>query len=212
MKALIIFLLLFTALPCRALELESVLFNYKAPGSVKIKYTGLKRVIIDEIREVLEDEWKRDANLLFRTGDISFSQYRASMLRLSSVKKQYGLNGNWWTRGWYHSLMPKNNGAPYTKKYTVGRMGDIIDLGIAKVNENFRFKFKEYSTDISNRWHFRFKPQVTGNTKNIISRATVSFIFEYSVRKCKLAILTLEVGYKRRFREFVELRIEMLNL
>ena len=209
---IILVLILLIASPCEALEPATVIFNYNAPGTIKLKYTGIKRVILDEARDLLENEWKRDANLLFKTGSISISQYKLSLQQLRFVKGQYGLNDNWWTRRWYESFTIQNGGAPRRQTYIVGRVGDIINLGIAKVDENFRFKFKEYDTDITNEWHFKFKPRLVGDTKYIISRASISFIFEYSKRRRRQLSISLRLGYNRKLREFITLEIELLSL
>jgi len=212
MRLAIILAILLAASSCEALELKHVTHNYSVPGSLKIKYTGIKKIVIDEARDFLEDEWRSDADTFFNGGQISLSQHRTSMRRLSFIKFQYGINGNWWTRAWFHSLPINKGGAPPLQRVTIGRTGDIINLGIGRVNENFRFKFKEYSANISNKWSFRFRPQITGNTTDIISRAIASFVFEYSSRGLRLARFSIEIGYKKRLREFVEFRIEMLNL
>jgi len=212
MRYLIAFVLVLIVSSCEAFELKDVTYNYYEPGSLRIKYTGIRKVIIDEIRDFFEDEWRSDAEQLFNGGQISLSQYRLSMNQLRWTRQQYGINGLWWERPWYLNLPPDKGGAPLTRNYTVGRTGDIIDLGIAKINENFKFKFKEYSTDITNEWHFRFKPQVTGNTNDIISTATASFVFEYSLRRQKIFRLTMLGGYRKKLKEFIEFRIEMLNL
>jgi hypothetical protein len=210
--AIIILAILLAATNCYAINLDHITYNYHVRGSLKIKYTGLKKIIVDEVRDLFEDEWRSDAETYFNGGQISFSQYRTSLRRLAVVRQHYGLNGGWWERNWFHSLPPHKGGAPPPVFFVVGRTGDIIDLGFARVNENFRFKFKEYTADINNEWRFKFRPRLTGNTTDIVSKATVSFFFEYSVKKKKVFKLVIEAGYRKRLREFIEFRIEMFNL
>jgi len=212
MRLAIALVILLAASSCEALELKDVTFNYYPSGSLKFKYTGIKKVIIDEVRDTLEDEWRSDAETLFNSGQISLSQYRYSLLRLSWTRQHYGMNGYWWERPWYESRPPNKGGAPRPQSFTIGRTGDFIDLGFARVNENFKFKFKEYSTDITRNWKFKFRPHVTGNTNDIISTATVSFVFIYSSIGRRRFRFTIQTGYRKRLNEFVEFRIEMFNL
>ena len=210
--AIIILVMFLTASSCSALDIEDVTFNYHAPGTLKIKYTGVYKVFIDEVREFLEDEWRSDTNTFFYDRQISLSQHSNSMLRLAETRKNYGLNGCWWLRPWFQNLPSDKGGVPRRKTFVVGREGDIIDLGIARIDENFRFQFKEYRATITRNWKFKFAPHLTGNTNDFISRASASFIFEYFVRKKRVFRFTVELGYKTRLNEFIEFRIEMFNL
>jgi len=210
--AIIILVILLTTSSCEAFEPEHVTYGYHSPGSLKIKYTGIKRVIIDEVKDLLEDEWRSDAAILFNSGDISLSQFRFSMLQLIWTRQQYGMNGYWWDRPWYDSRLPDKGGANRPQIYIVGRTGDIIDLGFARVNENFKFKLKEYSKDLTRSWKFRFKPRITFNTNDIVSAATISFSLQYSRLGVRRFRFTIQTGYKKRLNEFVEFRIEMFNL
>lgn len=204
--------MLFMTTQCRALDIENVTFDYYISGTLRIKYTGIKKAIIDEARDLLEDEWRSDANTLYNSGQISLSQHKNSMRRLEDVRYRYGLNGVWWERRWYHNLSIGMGGAPKTIQHTVGRTGDIIDLGIAKINENFKFRFKEYEQQITREWKFKFSPSVTGNTTDIISKATITLIFDNYIRGRKFLRFALQVGYSVNIENFVEFRIEIFNL
>lgn len=210
--AIIIFVILLTTSNCEGFEPKHVTYNYYSPGSLRVRYTGIKRVILDEVRDFLENEWSSNAAILFNSGDISLSQFRLSMLQLSWTHQQYGMNGHWWERPWYESRLPDKNGAPKPQSYTIGRTGDIINIGFIRVNENFRFKLKQYRKNLSRRWKFKFKPRITFNTNDIVSAATASFIFTYYHLMIRRFRFEIQVGYRRGIKEFVEFRIEMLNL
>jgi hypothetical protein len=211
-KLIIVLLILFTAELCQAFDIEPVLYNYYEPGSLKIKYTGLRRLIIDESVDFLSNEFIDNYEEQLINGKISFYNYKENILRLNSGIEHNGLNGYWWQRSWYKSRSTKFGGAPATINFTQGRTSDIIDLGIAKVNENFKFKLKEYETDITDRWGFKFIPQITSSTAEIITKASASVLFEYSLRGIKILTITIEAGYKVKIKEFIEFRIEIFNL
>lgn len=204
--------MLLTTASCNAFDIESITFDYYAPGSLRIKYTGIRRAIIDEARDLLEDEWRSDAETLFNGRQISLSQYNSSLRRLNLVRSEYGLRGRWWERTWFQSHPYNKGGAPPTKQYVVGRTGDILDLGFAKINENFKFRFKEYNANITNEWKFKFSPQITGNTNDIISKVTCLFIFDYYIRNRRFFRFIIEAGYRKRLKKFIEFRIEIFNL
>jgi len=201
-----------TLTPCQALDVDSVTFDYHDPGSLRIRYTGIKKAILDEARDFLEDEWRSDAETYLNSGQISFSQFNSSMRHLNYVRTLYGLRGRWWQRPWFKNLPPSKGGAARLRTYTVGRQGDLIDLGFAKITENFKFRFKEYETQVTRHWKFKFSPSVTGNTTDIISKALARFSLTYYARRARTLRITLEVGYSVKLENYFEFRIEMFNL
>jgi len=212
MKWLIILAIFLITPRCDALDISLVTFNYHEPGTMRIKYTGIKKAIMNEARDFLEDEWRNDAQIYLNNGQISFSQYNLSLRHLAHVRTLYGLRGRWWQRPWFKNLPPNKGGAPPERTYTVGRQGDLIDLGFAKINENFKFRFKEYKKQITKDWNFKFSPRFTGNTTDIISKASGLFTLTYYARRRKRFRIIFEIGYKKSLQEFIEFRIEILNL
>lgn len=198
--------------PCDALDINLVTFNYHMPGSLKISYTEIRGAIINEARDFLEDEWRSNTKTLYNDGQISFSQYSSSLQHLKNIHDEYGLNGMWWQRKWFQSLTIKKGGAPPVLRHTIGRSGDVINLGIAKINENFKFRFKEYSTYLTREWRFKFSPSITGNTTDIISKAVVVFTLDYYVRRRKFLRISFQAGYSVSLENFIEFRIEMFKL
>ena len=182
------------------------------PGSISIDYTGVRKVIIRETIDFLSSEWTDRTSFLFNEGEITYEEYRSSLTHLYRTVTESKLNGKYWERDWWHSLPPDKGGAKHLRHYVVGRTGDFIDLGIAHLNQDFKFKLKEYRKNLSNEWKFKFKPHIVFSSSKWIRVATCSFSFTYTRRNIRRFRFILTAGYKRDLDGFAQLTIEMLNI
>ena len=76
--------------------------------------------------------------------------------------------------------------------------------------ENFHI-WREAKQAISEEDRFSVCVEIARHP-DIISKATVLFIFDYLIRGVKIFRFIIEAGFKKRLDRFIEFRIEMFNL
>lgn len=197
---------------CFCFNVNHVTYDHQIPGSIMIEYTGIKKILRNETEDFLVDEWCERLETDYFFDIISLDQYKSGREHIVNFISDHRTEGVWWERNWWHSRPPDKGGAPHPRYFIVGRTGDFIDIGIARLNQDFKFKFKEYKADLTNRWKFKFKPRVTFSTKDIVSSATCVFSFTYYFKKIRRFRFIITTGYKKRLDCFLSFRIEMLNL
>lgn len=178
--------------------LKAVTLKKYPPGSLIVRYGGVKGRIIDEASKRAGDIWESQIQLENPT----YLGYLAAKREMSFAYDDMNAGGQWWKRDWWWSLEEEDGGAPRIPIFVIkGLSHDLIRLGPIYVNNKFKFKLREYDFDITSRrsfyyWHFKIKPKAKLSLKHIIKEARLGLTFTLLHRGLKLLAIELYAGYK----------------
>jgi hypothetical protein len=127
---------------------------------------------------------------------------------MSAQQRDIDNGGAWFNREqWWNNLLEEKGGAPNRPiRIYHGPRGNIIDIGVAYLTNDFRFRWRQYEVNLtevltpqipkqeftvdykpSNEWKIRVRPQARFSTTTIIRHVSLGIIFEYSRRHKKIA-------------------------
>lgn len=208
MLALSIILVSFSS-PARADDfIEQVTFNSpQPPGSVLIRYGGLRGLFFDEYENQITNLWLDRIKLTLDSNNSIFGQqyyYNNVNNFVGDIKK----GGCWWQRDWMDSLPPQKSGAPSFR--VIDNDTVAIDIGFAQINSKYKLKMKEFSfpldgergflgTGPSDYWRLRVKPNLSIGPPNGIRRAGLSLVFELFLHRTKLWEFEIYARYKENY-------------
>lgn len=209
MKALLILLLLMLTPAAYGFNIDHVTFN---KGPYRIEYTGIWGALIDEYESILTKEWNNELHLRYQAGlydevELSIRQREAAYVFAAA---RYG---NWWQRSWRESLVS----APRKQVIISGPTRDIMDLGFARITNKWKFKLKEYETEIVGKhtghsqlftgWKFKFSPTVDVSIRSpFVRSAALRFRFTWIELDLQLVRIDINAGYSIRHDDgFVEI-------
>jgi len=203
-----LFILILFCLPCCADEynlLNSVTLKQYPKGSFYVRYGGIRGAIQDQLisqlhsihRDWVEFKYPND----FKAAQDERWEYK---------QRQHDINhgGAWFEREWWWENLPAiKGGAPdYPIAVYRGPFGNFIDVGVAYLTYDFRFKLREYNVSLTqafenkefsdlspsaDQWRFRFKPQVRFSSKTIIRQIRFGCFFEYSHNQ--IGLVSIEI-------------------
>jgi hypothetical protein len=199
------------AVACGSCSTENSFLNAVSPAdpaSYRVVYTGIEGLILDEYVRFVTRKWLEDLDLRYHRGDLGEFALSHSYRRLAYYREDYfsssftDKRSEWWhyTEDW----------GPI-RLYHTGPISDIINIGPIRVNNRFRFKLKDYETDISSKWSYKFKPIVRVTSKLPLIRVLgIGNTFVYKNRGKKLIRLFAGIGFNFvRMDAVVEIQIEL---
>lgn len=201
MKWLILLFILFTT-PTYSCDIErEVTFNIQCPATIKINYSGLYGLVVEETREYLRDLYTDYNILLYKEEVIDFNEVRNRAARLNDEMMVF----KWWERRWYCNSS--------VKTFTLGPTDDIINNGLFRLTSSFRFKLREFEYVMSGErsggnfrtWgtKARISPYMSLNISGI-NRAGVNIsLFLYRFNR-SVAVLQFGGGYRVRYKWILE--------
>lgn len=188
----------------------------------RIAYTGLYGAILEEAGDYALGIWKDTIELMYNHGVITCAEYYRSYVDMSIALSECR-NGRWWERSFFDSFPVEKGGAPWPgTTYYHGPKNDIVDLGFARITNNFKFKLKEFTLTIvgefdeenkrfkEDGWRFKCSPSLsTGSTS--INSLMVRTSYTYYIRDRDLVRLELILGYSRRQRGVLFFQFTLLR-
>ena len=211
---IILLLVLMSTQNAYGFNINHVTYN---EGPYRIEYTGILGALIDEYKSQLTRQWRRELNHRYQIG--VYSNIELSLkLNESQVIFDICSSGNWWSRNWTESL----ESAPREKIIISGPKGDIINLGFARITNKWKFKLKEYETDIIGGytvdkiftgWKFKFSPTIDVSLRNPYLRLA-AFRLRFTWIQSGLQLIKVDIngGYKSRRKEcFVEIVVSLVQ-
>ena len=202
-------LLLLFCLPCQADDYDltnHITLKRYPSGSFSVRYGGLRGLIrnqlISQFHSLHRDwvELKYDGNI-----DDAIKELQEMRERQEDINR----GGAWFQREyWWDNLPESKGGAPDSPlRVYRGRQSNIIDMGVAYITSDFRFKWREYEVSLTKAikpredyhedwtpihdWKFRFKPQASFSSSTIIRQIRFGFFFEYSRHALRLISVEL---------------------
>lgn len=192
--------------PCLADNfLNHVTLRHYPPGSFQVKYGGLRGFLINQTKTQLRSLHK-DYLGLYHPFDSSFQS--RSMLSMQLGQRDIDNGGAWYTRRWWKSFPELNGGAPDIPiRVYRGPSKLVLDIGIAYITPDFRFRMKEYIVPLTHpkrisKWNLRVKPFLDFSSTELIRKAKLSLLFQYSRHGHRLLYIELYCGYRHRYKRF----------
>jgi hypothetical protein len=182
--------------------LEQVTYNSpQPPGSVIIRYGGLRGLLFDETESQILNLW-HDKIKLTIDYDYSIWDVDVPYQSVANFTNDVRRGGRWWERAWYYSLAPEKGGAPYVRVIDMDTVA--LDFWFFQVNSKLKVKVKEFSFDLSSHsalsrtdfWRVRIKPQLTFGPPYGLRRAGLSLILEWHLRRRKCWEVEFYVRYR----------------
>jgi hypothetical protein len=180
------------------------------PAKYRIVYTGIEGLIFDEYVRFVSRKWVDDLEIRYNSGAINEFDFNSQIRLLDNYRADYANHQYadrrqyWWhyTEGW---------GDPAV--YHTGPSGDLINIGPIRVNNKFRFKLKDYQTELSNEWSYKFRPIVRISSRPPFIRIIgMGHQFTYRVRGRKVVRITVGLGADLEDEEgIVEIVVQLLN-
>lgn len=143
---LLLGILLFTA-PCQA-EYKEIGFAKYPPGSLRIRYGGPYKTVVEYTRSYLRDVWGDFFYQRWNYGLIDYDEYQDSVTRIDNEMTDMDNGGRWWERRWYESFEEKNGGAPTPTYHYIGTTILLADLCIFTLSNDLSFKIKKIERTI----------------------------------------------------------------
>jgi len=160
------------------------------PAKYKLVYTGIAGLLLDEYVKFVSRKWRRDITF-YQGFDSNFDlldKHREVDTAIEFYKRDHyaDLRTHWWQYSSDWGPLPR---------YTSGPSGDVINIGPFRLNNKFKFKIKHYETNITDKWHFKFRPSVsfTGDVP-FVRALSARFVFTYKDHGKKLITVTLSGG------------------
>ena len=201
----LLFLLLISSPFARADNfLDQVTYNApQSPGSVIIRYGGLRGLFIDEYESQVTNLWVDSIKLTLPYKDIWDDNLPYETLANFVTDNNRG--GRWWERPWYLSCVPEKGGAPHPRVYDMNRV--TLDLWLFQLNSKMKLKVREFSFSLhSDRgfksggprdfWRLRIRPQLTLGPPTGVRRASLSLVFEWHLNRTKMWEFEFYIRYK----------------
>lgn len=203
-----------TLADCSCDFLDAVTFNKQyPPGSLSVRYGGLRGRLSDEAGRRLIDIWERQ---IYITAP-NYSDYLIERRKMYNAYIDMRAGGKWWTRNWMQSLPESKGGAPSTPIVIwKGLSNDLFRLGPLYINNKFKFKIRSYSFDLTEpesayQWRLKIKPQVKVGLRDLIRYARLTLIFTYSYRGTGLISVGFFSGYSMRNGVILGFQVSMLR-
>ena len=173
---------------------DHVTLTHYPPGSFKIKYSGVRGFLINQIKSQL---WNLHSDYLdiYHPFDNDFRT--RSKRELVFVQRELDTGGAWCLRRWWESFPPDKGGAPKgITTFYVGRKKIVLDIGFAYITPDFKFRLRQYVVDITkpkaaSSWKMKIRPSLRFSLAEIISWVKISVLFQYS----RLGIKTINVEF-----------------
>jgi hypothetical protein len=195
--------LLFTSVVRADDFVEQVTFNApQPPGSVQIRYGGLRGLFVDELESQLTNFWidRIQLNISYSPIWDQAEPYENLANFLTDTKR----GGRWWERAWYYSRLPEKGGAPHPRVYNLDHVA--VDLWLFEINSKFGIKAKEFSfslhsdgrflTPRQNYWKIRVRPSLSLGMPTGIRRGGLAIVFEWYLGRIKTLDFQLFVRYR----------------
>lgn len=202
----VVIYLLFLLSPAKADEfLSHVTYNTpQPPGSVIIRYGGLRGLFVDEAESQLSNLWIDRIRLTLPYRSIFDENEPFETLGNFIVDNRRG--GRWWERRWYFSCPPEKGGAPPPRVYDMDKV--TLNLWLFQINSKMKLKVREFSFSLHSErrfrgtgprdfWRLRVRPQLTLGPPLGVRRAALSLVFEWHLNRIK----TWEFEFYIRYRD-----------
>ena len=198
-------LLILSPAPARADDfIDHVTFNApQPPGSVIIRYGGLRGFFVDEAESQLTNLWVDGMKLTLPYTPIWDEQ--DPFTTLGNFVNDNRRGGRWWERAWYFSQSPEKGGAPHPRVYDSDRI--TLNFWLFQMNSKFKLKIKELSFSLhsasrfkgagpSDFWRLKIRPQLTLGPPYGVRRASISLVLEWHLNRVKMWEFECFLRYK----------------
>jgi len=193
--------------PARADEfIDQTTFNAPhPPGSVIIRYGGLRGLFVDEAESQLTNLWVDRIKLTLPYTSIWDEQEPYTTLGNFVTDNRKG--GRWWERSWDFSRTPEKGGAQHPRVYDMDRV--TLSFWLFQMNSKFKLKVRELSFSLHSErrfknsdgprdhWRLKVRPQLTLGPPYGVRRASISLVFEWYLNRVK----TWEFEFYLRYKE-----------
>ncbi len=211
---IILVLLIHTnAIACNGCSSQNSLLRAVSPADparYRVIYTGLKGLLIDEYVRAVSRKWSDDIERYYTNGAIDENGADAGYKLLNDYRQDYAANNYADKRkAWWHYL---DDWGPIETYYT-GKSGDVLDFGPFRVNNKFRFKFKEYEAKLGSKWDYKFRPIVRVTSKLPLIRSIATghqFTYKRHGKKILRVLVAFGVDFMER-EALAEAQLELLT-
>jgi hypothetical protein len=182
--------LFFLGNPSSCLAQDFLFEEDDIPGSYRIEYGGLYKIIVGQTSSLLKARWLDQEEIRFQYGEISYPELnrRQGRIRLTLDEWRYGTP--WYYRHWWHSLPEEKGGAPKVPKIIhKGKTIVFLDLGLIYFTTAGEVKWRglEMSVDFDKKssitlgvgrqvgkprsgWKFKVYPNVRISTGRLFTK------------------------------------------
>lgn len=112
------------------------------PGTYRIEYGGVYKIIARESSRFFENQWKEQGELEYLVGNDSFSHYYRRLSWINDHLYDWEHGSPWYLRCWHHSMEEENGGArriPIRINY--GTTYDIWRTPLFTIDNSFNIKW-----------------------------------------------------------------------
>lgn len=159
-----------------------------SPGSYRIEYGGIYKLLYNETNRLLESRWRDQQGEQYLNGYIDFFEFERRHRDISDHLEDWKYGHPWWTRSWQDSL--EIDGAPPNRSILIrrGTTVKIIETPFFTVYNSFEFRWRKLSATIDFKssqpitlsvdddippielgWKFEFSPQIRVSTVHILA-------------------------------------------
>jgi len=162
--------------------------DYLSPGSYRIEYGGIYKLLYNETNRLLESRWRDQQGEQYLAGNIDFFEFASRHRAISDHLRDWEHGPPWWTRSWQESLAV--NGAPPNRSILIkrGTTTKFIQTPLFTVYNSFEFRWRKLSASIDFKsaqpitlsvdddippielgWKLEFSPQIKVSTVHILA-------------------------------------------
>jgi len=226
LRVLIFLIALIFPLPACADFASHVTFQKHPPGSVRIKYGGVRSPIYNGAHKYLKDLWEDNYLERYEYGQIDYFELNKNLQTINDEMQDNKNGGKWWERKWRCSLNAKLGGAPkYPIVTHIGQTTIILNTPIFSLSNSFKFEFKEFKATIDCKaddpfgfganynfsgygWEFKISPKIKfglsktiRNLGNFIRKASFWLTTTYFIKHIPVIKFRLGAIYNLRKNE-----------
>lgn len=160
------------------------------PGSYTIQYGGLYKIAAEESSRFIENRWRDQEFLWYKSGAIEFGDFLKRQRRMANRLNNWKDGPPWWTRAWWHSFEEKDGGAPLNKSIAVryGSSYKLVNTPLFSISNSFKFVWKSFQGAVDYKaersiifsignvptpkhgWKFKFSPEFKFSTSTMFDR------------------------------------------
>ena len=120
------------------------------PGSYRIEYGGIYKLISGEANRFYESTWRDQERQRYLEGEINFLEFIRRQNKITEFVRDYSNGEPWHKRRWWESFPPEKGGAPLNGSIvlTYGRTDNLINTPIFTFNNAMELRWKKFEVAI----------------------------------------------------------------
>lgn len=116
------------------------------PGSVQLRYAGLKGHVMDRFVNRFRSEWRKEIQNRYDEGVLTDEEYSRAIGVAYQTIHDHEAGGRWWERAWWDSLPASKGGAPDEPVvFTEGQRVTILSVGPLALHNDLRVRVRDFA-------------------------------------------------------------------